>query len=185
MSKIPAFLPPQVKDQELTRAFLQIKELFALLSSGNGSASNSSSAVGFTQSVLLGQATAVFSAGVGSVDALAYTVPAAPTGNGRVILILAPVRIVGAMTGAGQVQLSCGTTAGAVDLMTAQVVNSGSPVGIAGGVDIATCGAAFTAANGYQVPLNPGQQVWIRAATTSGPVVGGSATVYVFGYALP
>lgn len=177
------------KDFQLAKQEANLVEKFRELDAANNTVvipnSSTTIAVGFTQSVLVAVATVNFSAGVGNVDALAYTIPASAAGNGTFVVILLPVRLSNSFGGGGSVSLTCGTTAGANDLMTAQVVSSASVQAIVGGVDIATLGTAFTAADGYQLPMNPGQQIWIRAATTVAGATGGQATLYVYGYALP
>lgn len=127
-----------------------------------------------------------FSLGAGSVDAVAFTVPASPTGIGRYVLQRVFIRLTAALGGAdtGTVAVRAGSTVGGNDYVTDQTVDKTTPVGTILTLSAATRGTAMLVANVYEASLAAGDTVNLRA-TTTGTITAGSATAYVYGAFLP
>jgi hypothetical protein len=127
-----------------------------------------------------------FSLGAGSVDAVAFTVPASPTGIGRFVLQRVLVRLTTALGGAdtGTVAVRVGSTVGGNEFNTDQTVNNATPAGTILTLSAATRGASILVANLYEASLAAGATVNLRA-TTTGTITAGSATAYVYGAFLP
>lgn len=119
----------------------------------------------------------------GSADALVFTVPAAPPGAGRFTLQRVEVRLSTALgvSDTGSVLVRVGTTSGGNDIGTDQMVDKTTPAGlIFSGLSIATRGSAMLVANGYELSMAAGAQIFARA-TTTGTITKGDCTLYVYG----
>lgn len=120
----------------------------------------------------------------GNVDVLVYTVPASPSGNGRCVLTGLILRLGTALVGAGSVTMTAGTSAGASDLIAAQVINSGTAVGVVYGLDLASLGASFDAGKGYNATLAAGATVYVRLAASGTVTTAPVLTAHAYGMAV-
>lgn len=122
-----------------------------------------------------------FSTSVANVDATIYTVPASPSGLGRLGLLWLIIRLETAITGGGTVTITAGTTTGGNDLLTSVVWNSSTPVGTEYGWDLSTLGTAFLATRGYVALLDAAATIKVRYATGGGGISAGAASARVYG----
>jgi hypothetical protein len=122
-----------------------------------------------------------------AVNAVAFTVPASPTGAGRFVLQRVYVRLETAMGGGdtGTVNVRVGSTVGGNEFATDQPVVAATTVGtIFSGLSAATRGASLLVANLYEGAMAAGATVNITA-TLTGVGTAGSCRAYVFGAFLP
>lgn len=127
--------------------------------------------------------TLTFPLAAGSADATVFTVPATPTGAGRFTLQRVEVRLSTALgaSDTGTVAVRVGTTLGGNDIGTDQTITNATAQGVIfSGLSIATRGSAMLVANGYELSMAAGAQIFMRA-TTTGTITKGACTAYVYG----
>lgn len=117
-------------------------------------------------------------------DTTTFTVPAAPAGAARMVLVRHLVRLSTAMTGAGQCTLRVGSSVGGQEVILDQVINAATPVGLIGGELLASLGADMLAANNFEA-VYPAAQALTMRITPIAPVTGGAVTYYIYGRLLP
>lgn len=130
--------------------------------------------------------TTTFSLSAASVDSVAATIPASPTGGGRFVIMRVYVRLstVLGVADTGTVAVRVGTTVGGNDIATDQTVNNASTVGLISGLSRASRGTALLVANNYEASVAAGSTINVRA-TTTGTITAGACTTYVFGAWVP
>lgn len=117
-------------------------------------------------------------------DTYVLTVPASPSGNSRFFCTEFLIALRTAVTGAGTLTVTAGTTAGGTDIMPAQIITSATANNTIFGVAAAQNGTAFDASLFNQAPLAAGTSISVRVATSGGTVGSPVLQAYVFGYYL-
>jgi hypothetical protein len=108
-----------------------------------------------------------------------YTVPASPSGLGRLILARCLVRVALALVGSGSITFSVGSTSGGTQIILPIVITSSTAETIIAGEAIASLGLGMPSSNAYEAIFSAGQVIYANL-TKTGTVTDGYVDVYLY-----
>ena len=115
----------------------------------------------------------------GTRNVAIYTVPASPSGLGRLILTRCLVRVALALVGSGNITFSVGSTSGGTQIILPIVITSSTLETVIAGEAVASLGLGMPSSNAYEAVFSAGEVIYANL-TKTGTVTDGYVDVYLY-----